>query len=464
MDTYKQNNLVLEPLESRQLLSAVVTGAEVDGDLYEIELTGAGNIANVDLASIALTGTNSSSKLTVRVTEINGDGLVAVGHINTSLSNMGRLMVEGDLGALTAAKLGRLEAVTLGKEAGNTGDFIIDGKVDRIKVTKGVFNVEFTIDGDVGKLVVGDKKDVATDISQSSFEISGDLGRLTLKHSLTANSSIEVSGGIKRVDIGKSIVGSTLSADGDIRKISIGGGVSLGSEINVGGDLRNVKIKKSASDMTMEVGGELRVAKFEDDLIDSEILADSIRVLRIKDDLLDSRIGVTNDLRSMKVDDARGLTLRVGDSTGTIKIRRGLDSSLFSILGDVGIIHIGGDLNRSTIMGGVNIGDDFLLETFDDFHSGATIMKGVIIRGDMIDSSIAAGIRPNGPFFGDGDDTSTNNHVGTARIRKIIVRGEISSTLLPGESYAISADDGIDRIRSRGQEFTGSEGVIIQEF
>ncbi|MCH9022180.1 MAG: hypothetical protein IID32_05405, partial [Planctomycetes bacterium] len=161
--------------------------------------------------------------------------------------------------------------------------------------------------------------------------------------------------------------------------------------------------------------------------------------------------------------ESNNLTLRVGGSLDSLIVKRSLENSLISVLSNIGSIKIGKNLNRTNLIGGINIGEDFLLATNDDILSGSVIIHSVFVRGDMIDSSITAGINPNGLYFGDGDDTAINDHLGTARINRIIIKGDITSTLQPGESYAISADDGIELIRSRNKVFNGAPGVTVSK-
>lgn len=456
--------LFLELLESRRLLSATIEGVEVDGDLYEIRLTGPGKIDVGDLDGVELRNTTSKSHVTIQVIEIHGDGLVAVRHLDTAGDKLGNLTVMGDLGGLNVGKLNRLEANTLGLTAGSNGEFDINGSVDQIKVDMGIFDVDFEIADDVQLIQVGLKTDESSDVRNSRFDIDGDLKRLLLRQSLTANSEIDVDGDIGLVDIDRYLVSSSIHADGHVARMTIDGGISLNSTIDIDGDLNFLKVKKSVSDTTFDIGGALPTATFNDDVVDSLLTANSIGSLSVKDDFNDSQVGVTANITMTRMGDSRGLTLQVGGSSGPIKVARSLDNAIISVLKDIGMIKIGGDLNRSLIMGGYNIGNDFALATADDTEWGHLDLQGVIVKGDMIDSSISAGIRPNGLFFGDGDDTATVNHVGSARILKVNVRGQIGSTSIPGEMYAISADDGIERILSHGKEFTGNDGVIVQEF
>ena len=196
------------------------------------------------------------------------------------------------------------------------------------------------------------------------------------------------------------------------------------------------------------------------------VRASSIGQLQVSEDINDSTVGVTGDLGMLRGDSSLGLSLRVGGSLGTVRMNRDLDSALVSVLKDVGQIRVGGDVNRSTVMAGVDVGEDFEIGTADDVEWGDLRLEKVTVRGDMIDTSIAAGVGTGEASYsyGDGDDVSTVNHIGTARIYRIVVRGEIGSSGVAGETYAISADDGIDLLRSRGKAFTGAPGVVVQEF
>ncbi len=137
---------------------------------------------------------------------------------------------------------------------------------------------------------------------------------------------------------------------------------------------------------------------------------------------------------------------------------------MISVLNGIGQISVGQDVNRSQIMGGVDIGDDLIYRTADDDEWGDVIIEKVTIKGDMVDSSLIAGIWDNGNYYGNGDDAATSNHIGTARIYDVRVKGEIYSTLMPGETYAIGADDGIDRVRDTNGTFGGVAGVALLEY
>ena len=187
----------------------------------------------------------------------------------------------------------------------------------------------------------------------------------------------------------------------------------------------------------------------------------------VGDDLEDTQIGVTDDLLNLKAADTRNLTLRVCGVLHNLQVKRDLDGALISALNGIGAIKVGQDLNRSTIVAGIDIGADFGLDVApggDDTEWGNVIIEKIQVKGDMIDSSIAAGVRAVGSYYGDGNDVPTADDIGTARIYQVIVKGEICSTNMPGESFAISAADGIDLIRNGRQLFTGTAGVAVQQF
>jgi hypothetical protein len=290
---------------------------------------------------------------------------------------------------------------------------------------------------------------------------------MQLKQSLTGGSAINVTGKITSIDIDKSMMTSSITSGGGVNKITVDVGIRYGSSIKVGGDLDILKVKKTSSDMSIDVTGKLVRGWFGTDVRDSTIMCKSIDNLLVKDDLNDTRIRVTDDVLKLQADDSRGLTLQVNGILHNLRIKRDMDEALISSLDGIEMIRVGQDLYRSTILGGLDIGPDFAMDTLpdgDDIEWGSVVIRHIKIGGDMIDSSIAAGISARGEYYGDGNDEPTANDMGTARIHRVLVRGEIGSTNLPGESYAISAADGIDLVRSGRSIFEGTAGVLLQQF
>jgi len=461
------NSLIIESLEPRLLLATVINGFEADGDEYEIKLKGPGTIIDGSLENLTLTNTNISSYLSVTVTNVVADGVLNVAEVDTLGANLGQLNIEGNLGALHVGKLNRLEAHTLGDDPTGARIFNIAGNAQSITVPGGISDSSLSIAGNLNRLIVGERDDGAATISNSTVAVWGDLGALRLRQSLTGDSTITVHGDLNNIRIDKSIMSSSLTVDGDIDTFIVLGAVRNNSDLSIGGNVNFLKINKTVSDSDFSLGGNLLNAKFGNDFRDSTLLAQAVDNIFIKDDLDQSQIGVTGDLLKLKANDSQSLTLRVSGTLRKMQIKNDLDQALVSVLNEIGAIKIGQDLFRSTILGGIDIGDDFAYDTLpggDDTEWGNVFIHNITIRGDMIDSNIAAGVSARGDYYGDGDDEPTADDIGTARILKVVVKGEISSTGLPGESYAISAADGIDLILSGRRSFTGSAGVLRQEF
>ncbi len=460
----KNNLLNLEPLERRELLSATITGIEPDGDLFEIKLSGPGEISNPSLDNLILSGTSSSSQLTIKMTRQVGDGSLSVGSIDTNLNDLKQIKIDGDLGGLQAGEIGKLDVESLGKIAGNTNSFTMNGEINQVIAPYGIFDADITINGSLDQLSVGHKKDSASDIKNSVIVITGKLNKMNLKQSLTADSSIDANGGIQSVDIDKYIVNSDLISGGTVKKFDVGGGIIRNSDINITGDVMKLKVNRAVSELMLNIDGTLQKATFQDDINESTITTNTIKQMAVKDRVVQSNISATGDIEKLQLDDARLMVIRVGGSLESVSIKQGMDTSLISVLNDIDTIKIGADVYRSGFLAGLDVGEDFLPYTADDSFWGDLSINQITINGDMTDSGISAGVHPTIFYYGDGDDAPTNNNIGTAIIKKVTVKGEISSSSLPGETYAITAADGIEMILSQGNIFSGTDGVVVQSF
>lgn len=463
----KIGRLCLEALENRLLLSAVFEGVDPDGDTYEIKLTGPGSVTDASLDNLTVAGTSMASKLSVRLTDQAGDGQVNVGLVDTGSAALGQLEVPGDLGGLLVGRISQLTAGSLGFEAGNTNLFEILGEAGRIRIPGGIRDATVTIAGNLGQLQVGTKDDTATHISNSSFNILGDVQKIQLQQSFTAGSFFNAEGDVQLLDIDQSVMNGVFQVGGDLVSCKVDGGIRSDSLIEVQGSLTKWTVKKTVSDTEITIGQRLGSGLIGGDLRAVILTASAIDRLRVGDDLDDTRISVTDDLVQLQADDSQNLILRVSGALGDLRIKKDMDNALISALNGIGTIQIRQDLNRSTIVGGIDIGPDLLLDVAaggDDAEWGNVVIDRILVRGDMLDTSIACGVSPVGAYYGDGNDAPTANDVGTARIHQVVVNGQISSTNLPGETFAISAADGIDLIRSGRRTFTGAAGMAVQQF
>jgi hypothetical protein len=461
--------LTLEHLEPRRLLTQVAGGIDADGDVYQIELSGPGTIDNADLAGLVTNSTSSSSRLTVEVINPLGDGLVNVASLDTSGLNLGRIMIQGDLGGLSVQKVSQLQVDSLGAVDGTSRVYEFGLDADKIIVNNGITDSQIDIQGGLGLLKVGNKDNVAGNISGSQITIAGDLDNLQALQSVTAGSEITVEGTLKNATIAKSLINSNLSVDGPIQKLLINGSIRQNSQITAAGDIASLQVRKDAIDTEISADGTIKNLAIGNDFNDSSLTAKGVDRLTVGDDLNDCQINIESDLLNFGAGDVNGLTMRIGGSLRTAQVARDFQNALVSVLNDITTLKIGQDLNRATIIAGIDIGPDLTLGTDDDGEWGDLDISSVTVGGDMIDSSIAAGVKTSpdnsDPWYGNGNDVRAyNDGTGTAHIKKITVKGEITTSFMPGESYAISADDGIDSIRAAGKEFTGVPGVAKQEF
>ena len=449
------------------LLSAVLESVDTDGDRYEVRLAGPGQITTLTPELLTLSGTTGGSRVFLSVTEVNGDGQVDIGQLSTGGATINSVSIQGDLGGLNVGRLNRLDAVSLGRGGNATGVFIIAGPLGRANVPGGIDDANITISGDAGVLQFGDRRDPASRVSNTSISIGGDANRIRIGQSFTAESSLDVLGSVNRLDVDQWIVNSDIDVVGDVNKLSVRGGIRQDSTITVGGDLVRFQARKSVTDLTLTVDGLLGQGQFLTDLRDSTLVLTAVEKLQVRDDLDETSISVTDDLVSLQADDSRGLTLRVSGTLGMLQVRRDLEEALVSSLNGIERVQVRQDLVRCTLVAGIDIGPDLTLDVApggDDVEWGDVRIQDVSVGGDFIDSSVSAGVSPRGLWFGDGDDSPTADDQGTSRIERMIVRGDVASSGLPGESYAITASDGVDFIRAGRSVFTGAPGVALQEF
>jgi len=463
----RDGSLRLEALERRCLLSGVMEGVDADGDVYQVRLMGPGAITDGSLEDLVVAGTTMRSRLWVTVGDLEtgpvGDGQVDVASLRTSGSDLGRLEVEGNVGRLDAGRLGQMKVGSLAPGEGGTGLYTVDGDLGRLEVTGGINEATVTVSGDVGSLRVGGLRG-AGGVEETDFIVGGSLGESRLGW-LTGGSRLAVQGDARRVEVRGWVTLSEVEVGGDAGRITVRGGICSGSEVAAGGDVGMFRVRKTMSDSVMEVGGLISNAMFDNDLENSRVEAGMIERMMVRDDVDGSAVGVTGNIERLQVWDVRGLTLRVGGVLGDVQVRRDLEGALVAALGGIGRVQVGQDLIGSTLLGGIDIGEDFILDVLpggDDVESGDVRIDQVYVRGDMVDSSIAAGVRPVGVYFGDGDDVAVAGDLGTAWIGRVMVSGEIGVTGQFGACYAITAADGMDMIRCQGGAFEGTADVAVQ--
>lgn len=444
--------------------ATVHDGVDSDGDEYRIRLVGPGAIINPSLESLEVTGTDSSSMLSVRVTSTGGDGAVHVASIDSHDHDLGHLIVEGDLAALAAGALQSIQADSFGLQ-NDPNQISINGNLGRLTAAGGASGVSITIAGNAGTISLGTLSDPETRVSQTTVAISGALSQLTVNQSLTNQSSIHVGQAASTITLRQSLFQSDILIDSNLERLAIGGLVGDDCLIDVLGHVNTLEVSKALSDSEIIVSGKLRSARFGRDVIRSDLSASSIESLTITDNLDASRIATDFAINNLQIGDMSSSQLSVGGYLGSVRIDRSLLDSTLSVYEGIGQLYIFGDVFESLIIAGVAFGADFTLDSLDS-RSGYVSVDRVLVMGQWVDTSLAVGVDPVDATntFGNGDDTSFQDDQGTATIGQVTILGAIGASGRSNHSYAITAADDTGTIIAAGRTFTGITGMAVQSF
>ena len=480
---YNQKLLDLELLESRQLLSVVV-GVEIngDGDTYEIRLDGPGEIftAANSLELITVTGTTAKSTLRIVVLGKNIDqngqsssnGMVDVDTISITSEYIGNIIIEGSLKKITADNIKSLKVDSF---SGNSdAPAVIDvQKINALTALSKVTYTNFTFRDTVGTIKLGNRKQEDGTVTNSHFTFHNDVKNLIIDNHLVSSQITQLDGVAKRYLINGNVAHSAIHVYGEAKTLSINGAVNR-SDFDFDMSLKNLNVKEEWIDTTLDVKETLTRSSFKSLIssdaseIATQISIKTIGRINIKNDIIQTRIGIDSDIAKMTAGNVDGLALRVNGNLGIFSTRGSLDNAIISVLNNINTIKVGKNLQQTVIVAGINIGEDYLLNSADDqLGRGDLLIKKVIIGNNLVNSSIAVGILSKNGYFGDALDTRFIDDQGDEirakqEIRLIKVGGTISTTGISGESYALVAEDGIDKITSKGKIYRDNpDGVRV---
>jgi|GEM_PF-1727728 len=481
-----QNNpnlLELEALEKRQLL-AVAVGVELngDGDTYAIKLSGPGEILVTpnDLDLITVTGTTSKSELKISVTgqnidhngQVSSNGKVDVGTISVSSMEIGKISIDGSLRNITANTIKSLKVDSFSGNIDTPGTINLE-TVKYLKASSRVTYTNFTFRDKVGTIKLGNHKQEDGTVTNTNFIFHGDVAEFIIDNHLGSSQITQLGGIAREYEINGNVADSTIHIYDEAKTVKINGAVSR-SDFDFDMSLKKLSVKKTWTDSTLDVKGVLTKSSFK-----SLISTDPIEVatqftitstgrITVKNDIIQARIGIDSDIERLEAGYVNGLALRINGNLDRLSTEDSLENSTISVLNNINKIKIGKNLHQSVIVSGINIGEDYLLNTADDQLSFENVLiKKISVGKNLIDSSIAVGILPNSNFFGDAFDTRfIDGHGNEVRanqeIRRIKVHGSILSTGVSGESYALVAEDGIDKITSKGKIYIDDpDGVRV---
>ncbi len=256
MAAKKTNQLVLEPLESRLVLSAIWQGVDVDGDLLTVKLKGHGDLTVVteeaglgeQVTQIIVRNTGRGANLAVAARPYGGDGLVDVFSIDAGGENLRGVKINGYLGDLSAGSVRALDVAgnLIFEEPQTLWD--VDGDLQILKSRSSLEDLTIDIDGQVKKAVVQGHMLAATmlvdshlskmvvfgDVAENTFVGIGGQTKAMVVDGFLEQSEVYNGGVMGKFIVGRDVIDSYIVSDVAIQRLIVDGGV-LNSTIESGG-------------------------------------------------------------------------------------------------------------------------------------------------------------------------------------------------------------------------------------
>lgn len=262
----RRTSLVLESLESRLALAAVVTFTDIDGDVVTAK-TSKGT--NADLATALVRSGGANGQLVLVDFATNpvfagtsfslsakkagaGDGSVSVGEIRADV-DLGAVSIKGDLGRISAGDanvatpgVASLSVASLGRYGTSTGApslaSLVIGAVPTFAVGGDVVETQVTIQsGGIGTLSIGGSLVGGAEDQSGSFDAATGISSVTLRGNLVGGAGYRSgriassTGNLGRVSVGNAILGGagaesgTVVAAQQMQSVTIGGDIVGGS-------------------------------------------------------------------------------------------------------------------------------------------------------------------------------------------------------------------------------------------
>ncbi|MEA3188731.1 MAG: hypothetical protein QOD99_2561 [Chthoniobacter sp.] len=406
---------VVEVLESRIAPASVTvvnnltaTYTDFDGDHVTLKITGAGNwndaifttqdntnpgapanalqLQKIDFNKVS---TFDGTDITVSVTKAaNGDGLAAIGQIDASELNLGKVTIKGDLGSIQAGdtSVGGTPVAVAALKVESMGRYGIS--------TQGVGG---TLESDIihalGSLTV--KRDVSGVFLNVTGGVNAKIGDISIGQSLIGGDAadagyIRSSGPIGDVDIGRDAAGA--------------GGASSGAIESVGSTIGNVTIKGALVGGNGNKSGSILASL---GIGNVKIGSDVLGGAGTESGYVEANSGSLGNLTiggSLMGGFGTGSGCTVASAIGDVKI--GFDVKggggvvsgfVIGNIGNIGNVKIGGSLSGGTAsqsggiqsagsIGKVNIGQNVFGSGFDStgYITATGGIDGVYINGSLI--------------------------------------------------------------------------------
>jgi hypothetical protein len=387
---------------------------------------------NLSLPGLLAAGTNVTVTAVPSATT-GGDGFAAVGQIDATDIDLGKVTIDGDLGRILAGDaatatpgLVGLTVRSLGRYGAHTGvadlTSTVQGALESLRVGTDVQGAAVLVtggqDGRIGSVFVGGSLIGAATRQSGSIIAEGNLGPVTIHGDLiggAGNNSGEVAGNQEvAVTVGGSVRGGGGTESGGLHFLSGGGPVAIQGDLagGIGLDSGQVSVDNDRLPR-VTIGGSIRGGA---GLGSGVILAisptesASLGSVVVRGDILG---GTGNQAGSVEA--GAGLAgLTVG---GSVRGGSGNVTGAITVNGPAGAISIGGNLVGGSAGGTANLDDSGFIKT------GA--MKSLTIGGSVIAGTdfTSGTFRDNGAIRADGP-------IGTVLIKGGIVGNPSNSAVL----------------------------------
>jgi hypothetical protein len=394
----------------------------------------------------ALGAPAAGTAITVRATRSaanGGDGFAAIGEIDATTLDLGRVLVDGDLGRIAAGDatpatpgLRGLTAQSMGRFGTTTGApspySVISGSLDFLRIKGDVYAVSFAVEGGangrIGSVVVGGSVIGGMFSATGQIFSEGQMGFATIRGDIVGGSGwfsgqVLSNTGITGLKVGGSLIGGTGGFSGHVSagfcgSITIGGNIVGGSASGVD-NLSSCGYLYAANIKSLTVGGSL-IAGFDNT---SGVYTNN------------GAIRVQNSLAKLLI---RGSV--IGNETNPAVISaygQAVPAANSDIA--IGSLRILGRVEHAQILAGVypngSVGNA-------DAQIGS-----VTVGGDWIASSVAAGAVSGNGYFGDSADAvmsgqSVRDRPGiTSRIGSLSIGGQVMGTVGGADHFGIVAQE-----------------------
>ncbi|HEX3151964.1 MAG TPA: hypothetical protein VHR66_28080 [Gemmataceae bacterium] len=414
---FRRSALALRQLCDRVLPTAILHYTDVDGDIVTVR-TSAGTDADLpavasfdasmhQLQALFLNNkfAGTSVSITAKPGSTGGNGLVNVGYISATGTNLGAVSVHGDLGridagagtansvavkSLTAMSMGRFGTTTQGPFSsllsnlhGALGSLTVHGDLDGVSIAMSGPNGKAGPVHIGGSLIGGWRTgEIRTSGALGPVSIGGDLvgGGISLNGSVTPTGIIAAGGKLIGLTIGGSVFGGVLDGSGQVTLGTDAGPIRIAGNLVGGGGNKSGSISGLTLGMvaSVSIGGSLVPGP-------SQSISG---LLDMGNDTIGSMTVGGNLLSSITVNRSASVVVHgsIGDSTNNGYFNA-------NTLGDV---RIGGSLTGA--IGAARIAS---LIVGGSVHGGIwaySSLGRLVIRGSLVNSSVSC----MGPLVPDG--------------------------------------------------------------